>query len=198
MLAFALSGLAILLGWQITTNNIVLILVYVLIAFSYTGGVARELNQYIKFSVRPLRRGQGILLTALILVACGGLGLGSAAHIEREGFHIPKPYTEMLAEQVGRLFEAHLPEEERQEVMANFRNEFHSTISEFSEHTADHYKQFIPVIIAAGSFIPLVVIARLIAWVPALVLSAIFPLLTALGMTKVISETRKVQRLIIG
>jgi hypothetical protein len=137
------------------------------------------------------------LLISLIFIASGSLGFGSAAHIEREGFSIPKPYTEMLVEQVGRLLEAQVPEERREEVMANFRKEFHSTIFKFSEHATERYGQFIPLIISAGLFIPLLAIARLIAWIPILILSAIFPLLTKLGITKVISKTEEVQRLII-
>ncbi len=198
MLAFALSGLAILLGWQVITgSSILLILAYILIASFYTVDVAKALNQYTKFSVHPLVKGQGILLIFLIFIASGGLGFGSAAHIKQEGFYIPKPFIEMFTEQIGKLLSAHVPEEKREEVMVNFKKEFPSTISRFSEQTAKHYKQFIPLIIAAGLFIPLLVVARMVAWVPALVLRAIFPLLTALGITKVINETQEVQRLII-
>jgi hypothetical protein len=45
---------------------------------------------------------------------------------------------------------------------------------------------------------PLVMISRLLAWVPAMFLSIVFPLLKALDVIRVVSETRKVQTLVIG
>ena len=52
--------------------------------------------------------------------------------------------------------------------------------------------------IAASLFMSLVTIIRLLAWVPTAFLSIIFPLLAALGMTEVVSETQEVQRLVIS
>lgn len=40
-------------------------------------------------------------------------------------------------------------------------------------------------------------ITRLLSWIPILVLRAIFPILTAMGVTKVVTETREVKRLTI-
>jgi len=37
----------------------------------------------------------------------------------------------------------------------------------------------------------------LLSWIPILVLRLIFPLLTAMGVTKVVTETREVRRLTI-
>jgi hypothetical protein len=47
-------------------------------------------------------------------------------------------------------------------------------------------------------FMPLVTITRLLAWAPTSVLGVVFPLLATLGVTKVVSETREVQRLVLG
>ena len=99
-IAFALSGLAILLGWQVTVVSSILILVYLLAVCLYAVQVARELSERIVFSVHPIGAGQGMLLIALILVACGSLYLGYAAHIDREGFSLPEYYTEALMEQI--------------------------------------------------------------------------------------------------
>ncbi len=58
--------------------------------------------------------------------------------------------------------------------------------------------RFIPLAIAAALFMPLVAITRLIVWVPTVLMSIIFPLLKVLGVVKLTSETREVQRLIIS
>jgi hypothetical protein len=65
------------------------------------------------------------------------------------------------------------------------------------ERTVKPYEQFIPLAIAASLFMPLITISRLLAWVPTMFLSIVFPVLKALGVTKVVSETREVQRLVI-
>lgn len=195
--AFTLSGLAILLGWQMAVASGILVLVYLLAASLYAVGVARELNDRIRFSVHPISAGQGMLLMALILVACGSLYLGCAAHIEREGFSLPESYIEVFMEQMEKQIEAQARAEERQEVAARFREEFRRAIDEFFERRVKPYERFIPLGVAASIFMSLVTISRLLAWVPTMVLDLVFSLLTALGVTKVVSETQEVQRLVI-
>ena len=198
IIAFALSGLAMLLGWQMTLGSGILILVYLLAASFYAVGVARELNERIRFSVRPIGEGQGMFLMALILVACGSLYLGCAAYIEQEGFSIPEFYIEMFMKPMEKQIEAQGPAGERQEALARFRKEFRRAVDEFFERTVKPYEQFIPLAVAASLFMPLVTISRLLAWVPTMFLSIVFPLLKALGVIKVVSETREVQTLVIG
>lgn len=197
IVAFALSGVAVLLGWQVTVGSGILVLVYLLAGSFYVIGVARELNERIRFSVRPVSEGQGILLMALALLVCGSLYFGYAEHIEREGFSIPDAYVEIIMGLVEKQIEARLPAEQRQEMVAGFREELQRAIDEFIQRTVKPYERFIPLALAASLFTPLVTITRLLGWVPGLVLSILFPLLTALRVTKVVSETREVKRLVI-
>ncbi len=198
-IAFALSGPAMLLGWkvEVALDSGILIVAYLAAAFLYAGGVATELNERVRFSVRPISDGQGTLLMALILVACGSLYLAYAPHIEREGFSVPDFYIETFMQQMERQIEARVPAEERQEALAGFREEFGRAIDDFFERTIKPYEQFIPLLIAAGLFMPLLTITRLLAWVPTVFLSVLFRLLEALGVAKTVTETREVQRLVI-
>lgn len=202
IIAFILSGPAILLGWQVSAVSVILVLVYLLAASLYIVGVARELKERIRFSVSPISDGQSMLLMALILVACGSLYLGCATHIEQEGFSIPEAYTEIFMEQMKNQmenqFEAQAPEEMRQEAMADFEEHFQGTIDDFFEHTVKPYEQYIPLAIAAGLYMPLTTISGLLTWIPALFLSVAFRLLTAMGITTVVSETQEVQKLVVS
>lgn len=198
IILFALSGLAMLLGWQVTIKSGILGLVYFIAASFYTVGVARELNERIEFSVRSIGRSQGMLLMALVLVACGSLYFGCAAYIEREGFSMPEFYIEMFMKQAEKQIEARVPAKERQEVVAELREEFQRALDEFFESKVKPYEKFIPLAIAIGLFMTLVSITRLLGWVPTVFLSIIFPLLKVLGVTKVVSETREVERLTLG
>ncbi|MBC8254271.1 MAG: hypothetical protein H8E35_09580, partial [Ardenticatenia bacterium] len=181
-----------------TTVNGILVLVYVLAGSLYAVAVASALVQRIKFSVEPVTARQGTLPLAVILVACGSLYADAAAHVEREGFAIPRPLVEVFMQQMERQIEAQVPEQERQQVVTQFRQEFQRTLDEFYESTMKPYERFIPLAIAAGMFMSLVTISRLLVWVPALVLNFIFALLAALGITKTVAETRTVQRTVIS
>ena len=198
IIVFALSGVAMLLGWQVTVGSGILALVYLIAASSYSISIVRELNERIRFSVRPIGRSQGMLLMALVLIACGSLYFGCATYIEREGFSIPEFYTEMFMKQMEKQIEARVPAKERREVMAEFRKEFQRGVDEFFESKVKPYEKFIPLAIAIGLFMTLVTITRLLGWVPTVFLSIIFPLLKVLGVTKVVSETREVERLTLG
>jgi hypothetical protein len=196
-IAFALSGLAMLLGWQVAAVNGALVLVYAVAACAYAGGVARELNERTEFSVRPVSASQGMLRMTLTLVACGSLYVGYAAHVEREGFSLPEVYVEAFVNQMERQIEAQVSAEEREEAVRGFREGFRSTIDEFIERRVKPHEELIPLGVAAGLFMPLLTTTTLLAWVPTVILSLAFRLLTAWGVTKVVSETREVKRLVI-
>jgi len=197
-IAFTLAGLAMLLGWQVAVPSGILVALYLLGAFVYAVGVARELNERIAFSVRPIAQGQGVLLMSLMLVACGSLYLGTAAHVEQEGFSIPESYLETLMEQMEKRIETQVPAEERAAAVAEFRQEFQRTVDEFLERTVKPYERFIPLGIAVSAFMSLLTITRLLAWVPTAVLDIGFRLLAALRVTETVLETREVQRLVLG
>jgi hypothetical protein len=133
----------------------------------------------------------------LALVACGSLYMGYAAHIEQEGFSLPEVYIEALMEQLEKQIEARVPAEEREEVVGGVREGFRRTVDEFVEQRVKPYERLIPLVVAAGLFMPLVTITGLLAWVPTAILRLVFRLLTVLGVTKVVSETQEVETLVI-
>lgn len=198
LIAFALSALAMLLGWQVTMGSGILAFLYFLAAAVYARGVAGRLEERIKFSLRPLSEGQGTLLMALALVASGSLYLSYAAHIEREGFSIPGLFSEMVVGQMEKRIEAGVPAEARQEAVARLRGELSRAVDQSFAEAVKPYEGLIPIGLAAGSFVTLLTITRLLAWVPTLLLRIAFPLLRRLGVIQVVTETREVQRMTLG
>jgi hypothetical protein len=196
-IGFVCSGVAILLGWQMTTVSVILVLVYLLASCIYTLGVARELTIRIRFSVHAVNSGLRILLTALVFVACGSLYSGYETFIKQQGFSVPDVYIEVFTEQIEKQIEERVSEEERAQVLAEFRDGFQRIIDEYIENKVKPYERLIPLGVAAGLFMTLVTITNLLAWVPTVVLSFIFHLLTVVGVTKVVKETQEVERLVI-
>ena len=195
--AFTLSALAMLIGWELRATSGVLAAVYFLASALYAWGVARGLEERLNFSVRPISESQSTLLMALAIVVCASLYLGYAAHIEKEGFSIPPQFTEAIMERMEKEIEKRVPAAEREKALAEFREGFERGLGEFEEKAVKPYERFIPLALALSLFMPLVTAIRLLSWIPILILRAAFPLLTALGVTRVVTEMRRVTRLTI-
>ena len=196
-LAFLLSGLAILSGWQVSLPTAALTLVYVLAATFYARGTAKELAERIRFSVRPISEGQGVLIMSLILMICGGMYLGCTMHIEREGFEIPQDYLNIFMEPMKEQILSQIPEDARQQAEAEFEEQFQSMINSLFDETIQSYQGYIPLAISVSLFFALQTITSMVLWLAPLVLNIIFLLLKALNVTRIVSETKQVQRLIL-
>lgn len=197
-IAFALSGLAMLLGWDLTLPHGILTLVYLGAATMYTVRVVRDLNERINFSVQPISDGQGLLIIALILVACGGLYFALDSHIKQEGFTIPDAFLSLITRQMEGQLESGLPLEGFGGIAAGFGDAFQRTFIEFFDRMLEPYERFIPIVITAGLFMSLVTITRLLTWIPSAVLRFTFIMLKTLGVVRIISEQREVKRLILS
>ena len=203
VVAFALSALAMVLGWQVAIGPALLGLFYLVICLLYARGVTKELSERVRFSVEPVSRGLSLLLVVLALVACGSLYLGYAAHIEGEGFTFPSTFKEMMTKMtiipMREAIEARtdLTPQEKERALAEMEEGFEEMWMGPLEEMIKPYERLIPVVIAIGTFMTLQTILSLLSWIPGLVLAVIFPILQITGMTKVVRETREVERLVI-
>lgn len=203
MAAFALSALAMVLGWQVAIGPALLGLLYFLLSLPYARGVTKELNERLRFSVEPVSRGLSLLFLVLTLAVCGSLYLGYAAHIEREGFTIPPAFKEMMTKMtiipMREAIEARtdLTPQEKERALAEMEEGFEEMWMRPLEEMIEPYERLIPVAVAIGIFMTLQTVLGLLSWIPGLILAMIFPFLKITGMTKVVRETREVERLVI-
>ena len=194
-ITFLLSGLAMLLGWQVTVVSGVLIFIFVLLGIGYANNVMKGLEKQIDFTMRPISQNQNILLIGLILVACGSLYIGFSEYIAREGFAIPERYLEFIMEPMEKQIVLAAPEEGRQEMVIEFREEFQSFMDGFFDQTLKPYERYLPLILSGGLFFSVYTVAGLLTWIPTLFVQAILTLLTSIGIAKYEFETREVRRL---
>lgn len=197
ILAYILSGAGILLGWQVSKESFILVLIYVLAGSLYIVGVAGDMNERIKLSMQSIRKGQGVLLATLALLLCGSLYIHCTDYIEREGFSIPDPYMDILMEQTVKQVEDQVPEIMRPLIMPTFEEEFRDTIGELFEQIMAPYEKLIPLTIASTLFFSLSTITNLLAFVPNAAVSQVVSLLVSLGIVKVVSKEQEVERLTI-
>jgi hypothetical protein len=200
IIAFGLSTLAILFGWEWRVGTNILALLYFFASLIYARGVAQELDNRLDFSVRPVSESQSLLFMALSVVICGAFYFGYAAQIEKDGFSIPSSLVEMALTSKEKQLEQQpdLTPVEREAILAKFRQEFEDKVKKPTEDTIKPYERFVPLTVAVGLLQLLVLITSLLSWIPILVLRLVFPLLTALKVVKVVTETREAKRLTLG
>jgi len=201
VVAFALSALAVVLGWQVGIGPALFGLLYFVASLLYVRGVSKELNERLRFSVEPVSRGLSLLFMMLALIACGSLYLGYAAHVEEEGFTLPPTFKEMMTKMtiipMREAIEAQtdLTPQDKEGALAEMEEGFAEMWMGPLEEMIEPYERLIPVVVAIGIFMTLQTILSLLSWIPGLILAVIFPLLQITGMTKVVRETREVERL---
>jgi len=196
-LAFGLSAGAMLVGWEFSLVSGIMALIYFLAASLYARGVARDMNQRITFSESSARVGRGMLLTTLALVVSGSFYASYAAHIAREGFTVPREYIQDMGQLVEQQVGAGLPELLREVVLSRLRESFETILGEYIEGLLMPYERYIPAALSFAVLITLMPILRLLSWVPTVVLSAVHAVLKALGITRIVHETVKVQWLVL-
>ena len=199
VIAFAISALAMFLTWQISAVGIIAAAIYLVAGLLYLVAVRSEVGNRISFSAWHLMRAQTILLVALTVIACASLYFGYAAEIEREGFSIPEAAIDGIVAVVGDQIDSLVPEgtlspEEKQEMLDQLKE----TLEGGASIAIQPYQGYIPIGLAAIVFMIVMPVTVLLSWIPILILSPLFFILTRAGVVKKEAELVEVTRLSIA
>lgn len=198
VIAFAISALAMFLTYEISAVSIIVAAIYFLVGLLYLAGVRGEIRIRTGFSVRHIRGNQAILLVVLTAIACTSLYFGYAAAIEREGFSMPEKTIDWgvdIAEEVlDRIVPAGILSPEEKQVILD---EIRAILEGEVESEIEPYEGYIPVGLAAVVFMILMPVTFFLSWIPLLILSLAFFILTRSGVVKKVTETVEVTRLSI-
>jgi hypothetical protein len=201
---FILSSCAVFVGWEVSLPSAAAALVYLLASLLYCRGVASALDSRLKFSVEPISGSQAMLLTGLAIAASLSLYFGYAAEIEAQGFTFPPALKDSIRQMVVAPMTAQieartdLPSEARDALLAQMVQGFEEQWLRPVEEKLQSVEGFVPWVAAFMLFQFLAVVNTLLSWIPVAILAAIFPVLTALGVTKKVTETREVEHLSLG
>jgi hypothetical protein len=197
LLAFALSAVAILVGWDLSWISGIMTAIYLLASCIYAASVAKDMRDRVKVSETSSRVGQEVLMISLALVFCGSFYGGFSDQIKREGFTIPQQYIRTLEQQMEGPIGALIPEIMREQVLNNFRDSFESILGGFVDDLLEPYEPYIPVVFALGILFTLSTLLRFLMWLPRFILTAFFAILRALRFTKVVYQTVEVEKLVL-
>jgi len=197
VLAFGLSAVAMLAAWGWSWIHLALTLLYVAAGFLFTALTQRDLQQRIRFSVRPAAENWRVVTVALLLLAVGSLYLGFADEVRREGFSLPERPLEDLATGFAEEVVDATPLSRLGAIRAEGVNQVKRVLKDTLERQLRRVERYIPPLTAAVLFVFLLVVLSFLWWVPMLVLALVFPALVTLGLAKQALETIEVRRLVI-
>ena len=195
--AFLLSSLAILFGWQLFTIYVGIILfVYFVICCYATHCVHAEQKERIHFSTKPFKDSLGLFSIALLIVACGSIFIGSKDAIDRNGFEIPASYLEIFMDPFKEQTLSQVPYTERKKIEKEFEKQMQGMMDGFTEQI-EPFEKYIPLIIGAMFLTPLLTINQILSSIWLSVLQGVIKIFTAVGIIKIVTETRDVEKAII-
>ncbi len=203
IVAFAVSALSAFIAWEVSLASGVAAVIFFFVSLLYCRGVAEALDNRLKFSVEPISGSQSILLTGLAIAACTALYFAYSMEIEERGFTYPPAMRDMIREMsmapMTAQIEARsdLTSEEKDAFLAQILGGFEEQWMRPMDEMIQSYERFIPIVIAFMLFQFLAVINSIFAWIPVVILSIVFPILSGLGIVAKTTETREVERLSI-
>jgi hypothetical protein len=196
-LAFALSAVAILVGWELSWISGIMVAIYLIASCIYAASVAKDMRERIKISDASPRVGQELLMMSFVLVFCGSFYGGFSDQIKREGFSLPHEYIMTLEQQIEGPIGAVIPEIMREQVLSNFRQNFETILGSFVDDLLEPYEPYIPVAFALMILLSLTTLLRFLSWLPMFILTGFYAVLRALRFTRVVYQTVEVEKLVL-
>jgi hypothetical protein len=196
--AFALSGLALLLGWGVTMPHALLTLLFVLAGLGHSALTQRDLSQRTHFSVASAALSQLGLLVVLAAIAAGALYMGAAGYIREQGFSIPEQYSSEFAERLASRAAAPFPSLIQEQVYNTVRSYAEQLLTEELKQLMKPVSPYVPVAAALALFLPLLAVCCVLALLALPVLWLLLVLLKAVGVTRVSTQTIEAERLALS
>jgi hypothetical protein len=201
-LGYFLSALAMFLMWKIGIITAVASLIYFLIAIGFSITVVNEIKVRLSFSVRPIQQEQKLLLFGLVLMVGVSFALGYQETARRSGALIPPAYKQKIIDPITRAVQEQLEKQSGlgpvEKAMA--LQQLQQGLEKFwtdTERTIQPYAPYLPFVIGVLVLWLLETLLGFVAWIPPLLLSGLFPLLKAIGVTHEVVETKEARRLVL-
>jgi hypothetical protein len=203
VLIFLISAVALTVPQGINTFTAVMALMYFAACALFVSGIVKKMANQINFSIHPIGEGQKLLMLVLFLIASANFALGYMDDAARNNFVVPPQLRQigtdtmvtqekaMIAQQIN------LPAADQTAAIQTAQTSTAKTWSDLETQL----KPFLPAIalmLWLCLFTTLETVGILLAWIPLLLLEAIFPLLNLMHFTGFITETKEIKRITIA
>jgi hypothetical protein len=196
-LAFFLSGLALLAGWGWAPSRLALTMLYIAAGALFAALTQRDLQQRVRFSVRPVGDNWRVLMIVLLVLSVASFYLGFAEHVRSEGLTLLERQVEGLTAEVAQEVVSATPLSKLELIRDEGVRQVQRVLRDMLERQLRRVERYVPPFTAIVLFVLLFAVVSFSSWMPMLILAILFPLLTALGVAKWRLETIEVQRLVI-
>lgn len=199
VLGFGLSAFVMMIVWGLNSFILLSVIIYWLIGCYYAYFAVRSLDNSIRFSLRPVVRGQSLLAFAGILMMGISFAIAYYESMIQSGATIPPAIKQALTEASMQSFENRLDvQAENDKIIAlqEGRQELDMLWSSL-ERTMEPYSSLVPFAAGTAVTVVLYVVFVCLAWIPAILLEVLFPVLSKLKLICISSEMKQVQRFIL-
>jgi hypothetical protein len=197
VIAFLLSSMSIIVGWQQFTTIVgIILLVYFLICCYAVHCVHAEQKEHIHFTTKPFKDSLSLFSIALLIVACGSIFIGSKDAIDRNGFEIPASYLEIFMNPFKEQALSQVPYSEHKKFEEEFDGQMQEMMGGFTEKIKP-IEKYIPLMIGAMFLMPLLTVNQILSSFWLFVLYGVIKIFTVAGIIRVVTETRDVEKAII-
>lgn len=194
--ALSISGFAMWLGWGLTLRNAGLTTLYVLASILYTVLTQRELQQQIRFSVRPVAQNWRSVTVVLLVLAVGSYYLGFYEHVRDKGLDIPDKQMDDVTGEIAAEVVDGTPLSSLRTLREELLQQVQNVLKEQLRRLITRVERFAPPLAAGMLFLLLFAVTWLVWWIPLLVVYVLVPLLISLRVADLATETIEVQRLV--
>jgi hypothetical protein len=197
LLVLGFSGLALLIGWGVTTRNLILSTLYVLSSFLASAWTRNDLEHRITFSARPVVQNWRLAALVLLLLPSASFYHGFSEHVRAHGLLPDQQVDEWTGELATDVVEG-TPLSSLVALRQEIVNRVQDVLKRRLDAWGARIEPYVPPVAATLLFVLLFTVTWLLWWIPLLILYVVFALLISVGIAEIATETIQVRRLVIA
>ncbi|MBI4975403.1 hypothetical protein HZC20_01880 [Candidatus Peregrinibacteria bacterium] len=179
----------------------ILVIIYFVFALLYSLSVKNKLENQIKFSIHPIADAQKILLIILAVMASSSVAFGYLNDAATRSFVIPPEVKTSVNKFIESKMDAgseqvKIPEKDKKALAEKSKGEIEKMWTNLETRLKDG-KNTIAIFLASAFFTILQLILIVFSFIPLLILRILFPLLKLIHVTRIVTETKEVEQLVL-
>jgi hypothetical protein len=201
---FVLSAALLVELLGVNVNSLIIAVIYLVIAVSYSQSVIAQFGNQIRFTMHPLVDGNKLFLLSLVLIVSVSFALGYQYDSVNRGFVIPPEIktaaNEAILKQaddaIGKM-DQNPGGEVQQAILDKAKESVDKMWTGFESQIKSIQFPLMPVMMGSLLMTTLQIIMILLGWIPLIFTTIILSLLKVTRFSKILTETREVETLML-
>ncbi len=198
LIASVLAAIGVTVTWGGGLDSVLGAAAFLVVTAWSLYAIRREMDAQVRFSPAWLGRATAGLLTGMSLAAGVAVYSGAARSVAEHGVIVPEQAWQIVSLSSEDYIGLFVPKEQQGPQLDQLNRSFQAHLRERVQQLAEPYRGFLPVVYAGLFFLLILEANRLVAFLTALILPAIFALLRRAGLARWERLTVEVERLVVG